>query len=661
MKKSMKNGIFQYKPYWIITVVILAITYGFLLTNQSIGIDDENFRYYFDNYGIAASGRYGYVILMKIFNTYAYLPVWRDTIALILLLIGSTIWCNMFQYISCGKISSNACIIFSSLLLTYPLLGKMYVYISINIEVSLVLLLGGAAAYVTFLMIYEKRKVYFWCIILMLILGMSLIENCLNYYLCGIFMGILIENIYPNEMNGLQSKNTKGKIFSAFKLVCISCIIIIIGMAINAVLSKVINYWLDLDDLVYTAKFISWNFDDFYNSLVTLIRGLCTCFIQYFSEYFYFKVYIFALFLMLVLGFIYSIRRKNVTILLAGVGVIATTFVFYIITGNSRMVTRTFVVYAVFVAFVFMLLYELTEYKYLKMIMIMFSVWVVFYQSRELNTMFADDYNRFQKDRDLAVRINDKIEETYGGIPGLPVVFIGQPLVYAEYPNIEDDVNMRSIFENADGDSIRIHRFFKMLGYNYENPMKEEITIYNTYEMATNRITENAKEVAKQMPIWPKEGSVKVTDEAIVVKLGPLQCQSYDCNLDGLKDILGASKNEKAKGLIQVARIDILKSGERKLYVKGEACFDNLSSIGTRISVVLSNESKSYVLSTDQFPVESEECVSKEYSNSNNLNGFSLYQDIQEHMRGKWEVSLLLNNGKHCCIVDGTDSYICIN
>ena len=658
MKINIKSDILKYKPYWIITITVLIITYGFLLTNQSIGIDDENFRFYFDNYGVAASGRYGYIILMKIFNTYAYLPVWRDAIALLLLLLGVTVWNCMFQTISGGKISNNACTVFSCLVLSYPLLGKMYVYISINIEVSLVLLLGGAAAYLTFQMRYRKRKVYFLFITGTLILGMSLIENCLNYYICGVFAGILLENLYPNTENGLQNKEIKGRFFSAFKILCMSCVMIITGMIINTVLSRLINYWLDLDDLVYTNKFITWDFDNLYTSLVVLVKGVLADFANYFSEYFYFKVYIFALILMVIFGLVYTIKRKNVMILLASLGVAATTFVFYVITGNPGMVTRTFVVYSVFVAFVFMLLYELPERKTWRMAASIVCILVVFYQSRELNTMFMDDYNRFQKDKDLAVRINAEIEETYGGVPGLPVVFIGQPLLYAEFPNVEDDVNMRSIFENADGDSVRIHQFFKMLGYDYENPLKEEITPRNMYEMASNTITENAKKTAETMPIWPAEGSVKVTDESIVVKLGPLQSQTYDCGLNELIGILGANQNEKTESSIQIARIDTLGEGETKLYIRGWAYFEQFSPAGTRISVVLSKENKSYVFSTEQMPVNNQDCVSEEYINSNNLNAFSVYQDSSELASGDWKVSLLLNNGKHCCIIDTIDSYV---
>lgn len=658
---KMKNNILKYKPYWIMTIITLVITYGFLLTNQSIGVDDENFRYFFDNYGVAAGGRYGYIILMKIFNTYAYLPVWRDAIALIVLVLGVTIWNYMFQYISEYNISNHACTIFSCLVLTYPLLGKMYVYISINIEVSLVLLLGGAAAYFTFLLINKKSKVYILIIIGMLLLGMSLIENCLNYYLCGIFMGILIENLYPNVTNGLYDKDAKGKFFSALKIFCISCIIIIAGMIINTALSRFINYCLDLDNLVYTNKFILWNFGDLYSGLVVLIKGIISNFITYFSEYFYFKVYIFALVLMAVFGIIYSVHRKNVVILLAGLGVIATTFVFYIITGNPGMVTRTFVVYSVFVAFVFMLLYELAGYRFLRIAVALTCIWVAFYQSRELNTMFMDDYNRFQKDKDLAIRINAEIEEAYGGIPGLPVVFIGQPLVYAEYPNVEDDVNMRTIFENGDGDSLRIHLFFKMLGYDYENPLKEEITPRNMYEMPTNKITEAAKKAAETMPTWPAEGSVKVTDESIVVKLGPLQCQLYENSLEELKGILGATQNEKVEGSVQVARIDVLGESQTRLYIRGWGYFKHLSPAGTRISVVLSKEDESYVLATDQMPVESKEFVSEEYTNSDNVNAFSIYRQGPKLTSGDWKISLLLNNGEHCCIIDTMDSYIHID
>ena len=70
--------------WWIIALVVV-LSYGFLLTNQSIGIDDENFDFYFKNNGIVAAGRWGSWLLYKIFNTYDYFPVWRDFIAILIL------------------------------------------------------------------------------------------------------------------------------------------------------------------------------------------------------------------------------------------------------------------------------------------------------------------------------------------------------------------------------------------------------------------------------------------------------------------------------------------------------------------------------------------------------------------------------------------------
>ena len=646
-ERTAKNEWFiRNRLYWLLCGLVLIITYGFLLTNQSIGVDDENFRFYFDNYGIASSGRYGYIILMKLLNTYAYLPFWRDAIALLILLVGVNIWICFFQHLTEKKFSNLSCIIFSCIALTYPLLGRMYVYISINIEVSLVLLLGGAAAYCTFLFLHTKQKRYLIYTAAMLVLGLSLIENCLNYYISGIFMGLLIANLYPNATNQHIGKSGKDRLLYALKVVGISVGIMVFCMIVNAVFCKVMQHLLGLEGDTYTDKFLRWNFHDLLGSINALLLDLKRNFIKYYHEYFYFKMYLLAICLLLILGVVMSIRKKNWLIFLLAVGEIATTFVFYLITGNANMVTRTFVVYAVFVAFVIALCYELMPKKALKITALILSFLIVFYQSKEINEFLNQDYGRYVKDKNLAGEIHREIERVYGGVPGLPVVFIGQPLGYVEYPNTEDDVNMRTIFENVDSDSLRIHRFFDMLGYHYENPLKEEITIANAEEIETNEITQRAMITAQDMPVWPQEGSVTVTEESIIVKLGPVHCRSYEGTLEDLMQEEGIEEDGTVKGGLDVARTDT-----GAIYIKGWGCFENRAPAGTRICVVLSGETNSYVLSTEQTPVTDPARMSSEYKNSENLNGFWVYGDYPQIENGVYEVNLLLSSGNQQSIL----------
>ena len=76
MKQAVKrwNQTFR-RVNWIIVAVVLVLSYGFVMTNPSIGIDDENFDYFYKNNGMMVAGRWGYWLLAKIFDTYAYLPV----------------------------------------------------------------------------------------------------------------------------------------------------------------------------------------------------------------------------------------------------------------------------------------------------------------------------------------------------------------------------------------------------------------------------------------------------------------------------------------------------------------------------------------------------------------------------------------------------------
>ena len=62
-------------------IAFLAVcTYGYVIANPGIGVDDESFAYHFDNFGVIPVGRYGYIILKAVLNSYAYLPFWRDKV-----------------------------------------------------------------------------------------------------------------------------------------------------------------------------------------------------------------------------------------------------------------------------------------------------------------------------------------------------------------------------------------------------------------------------------------------------------------------------------------------------------------------------------------------------------------------------------------------------
>ena len=654
MLEFIKSSFKRKKFYWLLVIGVFILCFGFLLTNQSIGIDDENFKFYFDNYGIVASGRYGYILLMKILNSYEYLPVWRDVIALIVLLIGVVITSGLFKYLSNDKISEIAITVFSCIVVSYPLLAKMFAYISINIEVALILLLAGFALFCTFRWFVDKKIRYPIFSIMFLTFGISMIENCLNYYVTGAIIGLLLIYIYGNEEFEFAKGNEKCKIINLIKSLTFFAVISGVSIVANSILSRLSAFYLKIPMGRYSNKFLVWDLSNISSQISAFFHNLWNVFKGYYTSTFYFKIYILAIFIFFIIGVLYTIKRKSVIPILLVVACIASTFAFYLITGNVNMVTRTFVVYSVFAGSSFAMLYEMVNVKYLKILVLLSVVVIVFYQTKEVNKAFNEDYKRFIKDSNMAADINREIEKQYEGIPSLPVVFLGSPLPYSEIDNRMDEVFLRSMFsDNEDGNSLHIHAFFDMLGYHYRNPLDKEFTYDDVGKLSESPVVRAAKKDADDMPIWPQEGSVKVTDTAIIVKLGDFEDKSYKMDESLFEKVIDVDNGLTAKGQVEICRIDNLSDNKQKLYISGHAAFEKLSSAGTHIYVVLSNKHEHYVIGTEQY--RKTDVV---YQEMENINGFRIYKDLPDLSKGNWTVRILLKNGQNTSLIESGNADI---
>ena len=144
----------------------------------------------------------------------------------------------------------------------------------------------------------------------------------------------------------------------------------------------------------------------------------------------------------------------------------------------------------------------------------------IFCFTKESNEYYQLDYKRYLRDVDVAHNVNYDIEKLVGMTPEVPVLFIGQPDQVSDIP-IEGEIALTSIYSNnLEGESIRIHRFFSMLGYEYPNVMGEEITIYNYSERLKHPKVKAALTYSDNMPKYPHDGYISIMDDMIIVKLG---------------------------------------------------------------------------------------------------------------------------------------------
>lgn len=498
---------------WNVVALVIIFSYGFLLANQSIGIDDENFDFYFKNNGIVASGRWGSWLIKRVLNSYSYLPVWRDFFAVLILLCASIFFIWTYEYVAEKKLDKIISTIGVSAIVSYPIVAKMYIYIDNSVETAMCILLA-MLAYVSLVYPYNRKKVRVMrsvIAILCLTLGCSLIENTLVYFCVEVCLFALVKKKENNIVYDI--------IWPVF--------LCIIAAIITKILAYMIAYAINFPFSDYgSASYFMWSRFTSFQDLVESIRLLKNNYQYYFNRYVSIKFFTVSCIWWIGVA-IYQIVKRKYEKSIYALGIIVTSFAMYIITGNGGLPLRIFTSYYISVVGAWMYIYIILEdFKRpqlkgtLQNIFLICSFLMIFYMTKETNEYYQLDYKRYLRDVDVARTINYDLEKEIGVTPNVPVVFIGQPKQYGDI-NTEGEIALNTIYSNNyDGESIRIHRFFDMLGYEYPDVFDEEITMLNYGDRSNNELIKKAKEISGEMAEYPYEGYIKILDDMIIINLG---------------------------------------------------------------------------------------------------------------------------------------------
>ena len=130
MKKLYQevSDIFKQKIYMISVILTAVLSYGFAICHPIIGIDDSAIgRYYTEGVG-AVLGRWGLYLINKICPMVDYTPFITDFIGVVLLMIGSAIWCVVFGRAIGKKLSTLATTVFSCVMISSPIMSEVFIY-----------------------------------------------------------------------------------------------------------------------------------------------------------------------------------------------------------------------------------------------------------------------------------------------------------------------------------------------------------------------------------------------------------------------------------------------------------------------------------------------------------------------------------------------------
>ena len=496
----------QSRLYWISTIITAILCYGFTLTNYTMFVDDLAFKNYFERHSLLAAGRWGYLILMKLFNTYFFLPFWRAFIGMCLILTGSTFLCGLYRKYSVNRFDSKAATIFTCIAISFPQIAYLFYITSATVAIGFLFILTGVSLFFACKWIIEK-KCFLYIIPSALLLGYAaaFYEPSMVLFLIGAFSLILVHFLYTAE---------NGKFISFLVMAAKVLFIAIIGVAVWKVGAVIWQYLLSVDQIYYTENFA--NHDT--SSVMAFIRslaGFTNAFIR--SRNFppgdgnIINIVIWwSTVILVVVSVLLSIVIRKPSVFLAGTATAISAYGMYFILGSVTLLNRFTFTFSIMIAFTVALMYLLFRncaFKRVKMkyLIIFLTFWLVFVQSREMNQVFHLDYQRYQRD----VTVMNTIVHDLDCEPNKPLLFVGylpDPLPHIELVGVSL-FNINRPSPTMELNASIISAFFKAHYF--------PINLYGgdvDLDELSNQTTE--------MPGWPQKGYIKELEYYVIVKLG---------------------------------------------------------------------------------------------------------------------------------------------
>jgi hypothetical protein len=516
--------------YRSMLLITALFSFGFYITHYTVNVDDLTGTYYVSG-ELLAQGRFTWSLIGRFLKLYEHFPFFDAALAIALMLVMLTLLCALFRLASGGTVTIGACIVFSCLYISYPLACEAYAFDSLPLYIHIGGLMSFGALYLIYRADGRWKPLSMALACALLILVCSLYESVATMYMFFVCALLLIT---------MRSGTARFRGIGGFLLEGLRCAA---PLMLAFVLETLIANWLinslhltrsvnALNSIIWAKGFIRACLNNivtgfFYNvcikSLVYLPLGVICV----------------AMAGMLIFAVVDSIRHKpHLPMLMAYGGLFITLIVLSLVQGVSTTY-RTAQTYPLFVGFLGLLLaVELGKLKskQLRTILVCGVALLVYFQASDLNHWFVLDHQRYLKERADVVAMADDIrivDET----GALPVVFVGtyhmdkrtyEHIIVTDADMVEKVNGLRALFgwepvkqiqivetavrsyiswgTVAFGSNRWLIAFFDYCGYRLKEGTDDMIT--------------EAKQIGTSMPAWPMTGSIRATDDYVIVNFG---------------------------------------------------------------------------------------------------------------------------------------------
>lgn len=508
--------------------IVMVLSYLYLWTHPSMGVDDTAMpRYFIDGFA-PHLGRCTLFLLEKIVHIVDFTPVVTDVIGVVLMALSALIAGVVWQKSSQQKISLGACAIFTCFFISYPLINEVYVYYLHN---------GLGIAYVLTVVTYylvrfgEKKTDMIWGAVL-LSLAIGCYETMAEVFLLLLFADTMIRILFGES--GCSWKEW-------FVLFLKCCVVIVAAMILKTLLARVVLWMIDVEPYFHSiGKEIKWLFSsDMWNTVMSMIRTFGRYYILNATVNYGVTMFWVAMAILFVVGIVASVKKKSALLLLNTIGVLGISWVISLIEGTIGAY-RTMQTFPILIGLAMLLLYHWLKQPGRKVLLrnlgfVLLGI-LLYNQVYETNKWYYVDYLKYEEEKNICNQLAYDIQKE--ATMDKKIIFVGRIEEYGiadTYMYVDSDSWQYRLFSKLDGteetdkkyEIVQNPAWYAVFDWGVDafDEHATEIANFFAYhghaiEVATREEKWSILEEVQDMPVWPKEGSIVETEEYVIVKLG---------------------------------------------------------------------------------------------------------------------------------------------
>ncbi|MCM1568078.1 MAG: glucosyltransferase domain-containing protein [Roseburia sp.] len=304
--------------------------YGFLITHQTVGIDDTPYAYYFEEGLVAIVGRWVLFLLNKWIHISDFGPFMMDLCGALVLMLAATVWCVLFYSIWRERIPFWGYLFFACFLIANPLHSEVFTYYLHN-GVALGYLCCGLSLTLLRRGFSERKVGAFLGAGLLLWVSVGCYESFMVVWLVGFLLMLLSE-----RYGGM-----KRRIFPAL---CMGAAVAVAAILLRSVMIAAVTGVFGLQDMKEEAvqrslgEMLSWVFDSAArDEFVMALKRVFVMYGAFAYAYLPIALFVLAAFIMLVGAVIRTVRKREAWTLLLTLGCFIACFLLVLIEGSVTL------------------------------------------------------------------------------------------------------------------------------------------------------------------------------------------------------------------------------------------------------------------------------------------------------------------------------------